>query len=196
MSSITENFDSYNNGRLYGQGNWVDGGGAHPELIVVYSGKAKWFDSTHTDGSANGAAKLPFTGLKSGSISFKYYCSSTSGRTGIQIKDGSTIVCFIDTGETGAGKVRLGGATNVDFGTYSANTWYLIELEFDVSTQKVRARFNSGTWSSWINAANSFTKVDGFFLYADDSRSITTYWDDISITGVEANVFIPQIIFV
>lgn len=94
-------------------------------------------------------------------------------------------VCGIDFDS--AGNILQMGATNTAIDTYSANTWYAIDVEFDCSTDQFRVSIDEGTYSSWFDFRTSETTLTGMiFRKGADGNTSTNYWDDIR-NGASSN---------
>ena len=90
-------------------------------------------------------------------------------------------------GFTSAGTILIfttGGGSQV-LSSYLANTWYTIDLEFDVAAQpdKYRVRVNEGAWSAWIATMNPYTEISMFRVSDSATNAHVFYFDDIRPTA-------------
>lgn len=75
-------------------------------------------------------------------------------------------------------------------GTYSPDTIYTIDVQFDYANNRARLRVDGGSWSSWNTPPyQTNTKVEAMYLYVDDSGgngpATTGWWDDIKMSNEE-----------
>lgn len=65
--------------------------------------------------------------------------------------------------------------------TYSANTWYLVEIYFDFTNEQVKARVDGGSWSGWSAARSAGNNVDCAHRFGTDveTGSVQAYFDNI-----------------
>lgn len=152
----TINFDSgYSVGALDGQDGWSASPSADysVQASTVYSSPNALRRQTGTNWAG---ANRAITGTRSGSLSFRGRGVTThpDPLRALQfiISQDSNTVCSIGFGGS---NVIFRGISDETVGTYSVNTWYLFEIEWDYTTQKVRGRFNGGTWSSWISPSGT-----------------------------------------
>ena len=160
-ASPFDNFDSYNDGSLTAQSDWVLDGGVNNFQV----------QATTTQGGSAKAVKIPQTaccpvviktiGLANGSIIgwLQDATSSSTSSIGLYIYDEtrSTIgeLWFNSTGD-----IDFWGNTGETILTgYSPDTWYEVEIEWRNSDSKVRARANSGAWSSWLDPQQAWTTM-------------------------------------
>ena len=175
---LTDNFNSYTDGNLDGQGSWgyylghpqVQGTTVKEGAKAVANGSSGDDVSTKT-GTARTAGKTTFYAL------MKDHASWTSGRRlefrCIQGSNwGSTP--FIDVGFWQDGYIKIwDGATGwVNIQTYNDDQWYCVEIEWRNSPDyKFHARINGGTWTNWYAGYGgnwtSGLNVVGFDLYCN-----------------------------
>jgi hypothetical protein len=153
---LTDNFNSYTDGNLGGQGSWqayltnlrVQG-------TTVKEGAKAIDNGTSTDGVCHKGG----TALTAGKITLyalmKDHASWTAGRRlefrCIQGSDwgGSP---FIDVAFFQDGYIKLwDGATSwVNIQTYNDDQWYCVEIEWrNTPDYKFRVRIDGGTWTNW-----------------------------------------------
>lgn len=181
MSTTTYDFDSgYSAGALNGQNGWTADLSADYNVSTIqkYSGTQSvrrkvgggWSSAQHA---------LPST--PTGAMSFRWRTVGTHADPfrGLQfaVQQGTTSILNIGTKNTNT--FRIEGATGADLGSFSTNTWYLVEFEWDYATQKIRGRFNGGSWSSWLNPTVSITAVTKVIFLSLNSEF---YIDDIVFT--------------
>ena len=76
------------------------------------------------------------------------------------------------------------GTSYVSFGTWSANTWYRIGIQWDNAGHANQARYNidNGAWTSWANANGTFSSISGFYIYSPSTSGGHIFIDDICDT--------------
>jgi hypothetical protein len=179
---LTDNFNSYNDGNLPGQGSWIN----------YLNGN--YFD---VQGSVvfEGAKAVYATGV----------IDSVVTKAGTALADGRQTVYFRSTGRAGwaTGVYQcfritkgLWGSPNLDVrlnkdgtwqyyngtslitgpGTWAEDTWNSLEFEWRSSDKKARYRINQGTWTSW----DSFT---GSASFANFDYVGVNWWNTAGGTG-------------
>lgn len=179
MSTTLYNFDSgYSAGALNGQNGWTADLSADFDVSTIqkYSGTQS---VRRKVGGTWSSAQHSMPSAPTGSLSFRWRTVGTHSNPfrGLQfaVRTGTTSLFNIGTKNTNT--FRIEGATGADLGSFSTNTWYLVECEWDYATQKIRGRFNGGSWSSWLNPSASWTAVDGIVFL---SLSQEFFIDDIT----------------
>jgi hypothetical protein len=111
-----------------------------------------------------------------------------------------TSICYTQFQFTGA--IVNGGLAATTITTGVADTWYLIDTEFDMATDQTRGRVDCGTWTSWQNfiANRTGTTVGAMYLSKDNAGTGTApvhYWDAIAdgdaTCPTPPTTFIPKI---
>ena len=180
---FSDNFDSYSNGDLNGQGGWGAGTDYDVEGSVVESG-AKAVQALN---SVNGVSYIDKSFTASGgtpivSIYVRNSNASTQGAyTGIFDSAGVGWYVVVKSDNTFQ-LIESDFATSVAFGSgWSANTWYKIEVEVDTVNNRARARVDGGAWSSYVSKATFGTQISKIRLVIGANNAGTSYWDTLSI---------------
>lgn len=192
MSALTDNFDSYTDGDLNGQGSWS--GGTDFDI-----------QGTTTQG---GAKAVLNTAAASSSISKNF----TGSATGVQSLYGRTAdvtsdaVWSIRMGESGSAKHYIktnggqvqyfNGAAYANLGAVSADTWFKLDIQWDASTDQARYRLNDGTWTSYYSGVATYTQISTVILVKDSADTDDAFWDSFSDGESVAPTFIPRISFI
>lgn len=190
---LCENFNSYSNGQLVGQGGWIDR--ASGSFYVIQDTVVK-----------EGAKALSNFNSGSDSVVTKVGNSFTDGRQAVYIRtadranwgnynigenvqvriskgswDSTAFIVFALKKDGHASYYDPGVDKFVDFDTYSDNAWTLAEIEWRSSDKTARYRVNSGTWTSWIpmRGAASFTDFDTVGFGSIMLGSGGVYFDDL-----------------
>jgi hypothetical protein len=183
--SLDENFDSYNDGDLVGQGGWYLGSSGDGLLYdiqtsVKQAGAKAVAITTPANTTYNSIIKdvTPFKDKRITCYVMRPTVTATEGYSRFQILGGSSTVFYI----VWRTSVTFTGDSAEVIGTAAANTWYKLEIDVRASDGYGRARFNGGTWSSWIAPIASYSFINKVsFSCRGDSAANTTYFDTLSI---------------
>lgn len=180
MATLSENFDSYSDGDLNGQGSWSGGVLFDIQGTVTQAGAKAVINAGATNSSVIKSFTLTAAGYQGWYI-----------RTSDKTKDAVHQTRLYESGSAKAYiKVNNGnmqyfnGAAYVTFGTVVNDTWHHIEMEWDASTDQARYKFDGGSWTAWANLASTLASgMDGFGCVHDGSGSANNYWDTITNSG-------------
>lgn len=184
-----DNFDSYSNGDLNSQGSWSGSTLYDVQGSVVYQGAKAVSRTTMATG---GTIAKAFTAATAGSMYIAMRKdSSTQGTSYTLLTDSSEGVCCYIRMHNDSKIYAYDGATGyVNIGSYAANTWCVINAEWDDAghPDQWRCRFHDGTswtaFTSWISTYNAITAgIDTVTLDIDNTGGTpTAYWDLITAT--------------
>jgi len=182
LDPLVDNFDSYNNGNLSGQGSWVNGVGSYYDGIDVvdttyYGASGKGV--VISDNGDAGYVKKSFTGEASGSqVFYAKVSKNDKALLRIRINDSGSLKAFISF--EGDGDLDL-YATVDEYNTilvdYPVDTWIKIEFEWKASTNSMRMRTDDGTWSNWFECS-AFTQIDSLEVGRTDAMTSYDAWVD------------------
>ncbi len=168
---LCENFNSYIDGSIVGQGGWIDrqeGTKFIVEGTVVNEGTKALYSNTN---SATESIVTKNTGntLTDGKQSFYVRTENRSSwedyRSGQNVQFGvyqnswdgpaRAVLTFMKDGHV----TYIDNTGYVNFDIYNDNAWNLAEIEWRNSDKSARFRVNSGTWTNWIpfTGGSSFT---------------------------------------
>lgn len=173
MATLTDNFDSYTDGDLNGQGSWSGSVEFDVQGTVVQAGAKA---VAYLASSSNSISK-DFTASTTGvqSIWGRVSDVTIDGRWSFRMASGASAIFYI---KTNAGNVvYFDGATYTTLGAVSNNTWFQVECQFDASTDKARYRLNGGTWTAYASGTAVFTTLDRLYLVCDTATAGSSYWD-------------------
>ena len=196
--ALIDDFESYSDGNLGGQGSWTDDYG---HFIVGTTNPNTGSKCIHNDASGVGSSKS-FTASAQAVQSFymrvnaindtdRFYMTPYTGASYIgeisfwQSAGGTRKIFMGYNGNIGqSGALLLSGA--------NLNQWYKIEFEWDGTasrgaggTGKIRARVDGGSWTSWQDSTNSFSTVDSITINTVLDSAYPTnavFYDDFSVT--------------
>ena len=183
---VEDNFNSYTDGNLLGQGGWVDYKDGYNFKIqgssVFEGGKAVYVNASDDSvivksGNALSDGRQSFYIKTQNRANWGYYAN---GNTQIRLLKGTwggaaEFRSFVGVSFRSDGNVAYSQYNNPpgelfqNFATYNDNEWTLLEIEWRSSDKKARYRVNSGTWTEWlpIQGNGIFTNFDhvGFDFY-------------------------------
>jgi len=181
-----DDFNSYANGDLNGQGFWRGNANFDVQETIVQEG-AKAIH--HSPSASEDTILKDIPQANSGSIIVRHR-REAGGATDytfpIRIYEGNTVVSGI---QIYSGDVYL--LTDdvwVDTGyNISANTFHKFEIEWreDVGNPQVRMRMDDGSWTTWDDTYNDWTTgINNIGFRSFTSTSINSYWDNLEVAGV------------
>ena len=187
MGIFNDNFDSYNDGDLNGQGGWVG------STVFNSDGAVKYAGAKAVRCNVGGGLQISKSGdsIPAGTVS-AYFRVPAYGRLMLIIIEGGTFIAAIQlrgsavSSPSSALGYHSGGQYSIASGL-SNNTWYKLECEWAAASNEVRFRINDGTWSSWFSSINPFSYANKLTL--DESLysgSEYEYLDEIVSTGEPA----------
>lgn len=160
MATIFEDdFNSYNDGNLNGQGDWA--GNAGPQVQAATAGNPEG-EGVGKEVKANMASGQDWVIVKVGSATSNgryvfYYKTNSIVYNDDYLSPIAAAVVMAYVHAIGS-QVRIyNGTDNVIPGTVLANTWHRIEVEWESTTHKIRARLDDNDWSNWLNKWNNVT---------------------------------------
>ena len=218
--AATETFDTLTDGDLSGQGsgtgwsgNWsqVAGTGTATVQGTVTQSGAKGVKIADTGGTGEVQIVRQLASATTSGVARCYFRSATTNDNNIDFRllQGSAEVdslCSVRLESTGNiemvyGDGAGGNASLVVMSSYSADTWYAIDIEYDTSINQYRARVDGGTWTAWKNFiadrtstgityigiyknnVGAGTEGDKFFDSVQDGSTVTTAADDAIFFG-------------
>ena len=169
----TQNFDTLNLADLNGQDFWSGDVAADVENTTVLQG-------TQSVGNAAGVETFmtrTVIATTSGIVHFRIRKSVSNADThAVGFQDGGSTKASINLNS--AGNMVLNGSTTLQ--TYSANTNYDIDMQYDAATDQSRARVDVGTYSAWTNFHSAGADFDTiYFEKSNAGATAAAYWDDI-----------------
>ena len=178
MATIYEqDFNALNTADLNGQDSWSGDASFDVQEAVKQEG-AKGLECAST--SIVTIARVG-TQLAEGSVSVYMRRNATDdGASRFYILEDTTEVAGVMLYSDG--KIYYMGSSNVELGSYVADTWYKLDIQWRTSPSKqVRFRLDDGNWTDWVNPINSWTtgpnKVQP---YVRDQTTAISYWDLIT----------------
>ena len=180
---LTDNFDSYDNGDLNGQGSWSGSTNYDVEGTVYVGTKAVQI----APGGGDVSIEKIGTQLAAGAIKIQMRCSNADSNGPVfYIKEGATNVAHISF--IGPTDIRGYGNPSIVIGSWSVNTWYTISIQWATDPDKlVRFKVDDGAWSDWVEPQAEWTTgPDRVMLYASTNTG-TQYWDEIEEAIVSSN---------
>lgn len=167
---LTDNFNSYTDGDLNGQGGWntfTPSGIVEVEGTIVYEGAkaikfptSGGFADAFKDGSNTVDGKQTFsirrhtTDPLGHGPNASIFLNKSNGFSCIDIEiDNNDDFVYWDG--------NLSGYTV--FGHCNEDTWYAIQAEWRSSDHKIRYNVNGGTWTNWFIGVSTWSVADPIF---------------------------------
>jgi hypothetical protein len=179
---LTDDFNSYSVGNLNGNGTWVEGEETWKvQTAVTSEGTAAAHNNTNSTGLyARGAG----TGVDAGRMSYYVRLDSTSNNLQMHVPHSTDINhdCFMVSmnGEGGAKwQYRDNGGYHNLAATWSANTWYCVEIEWTAGDQ-YQFRIDGASWNGYYNFYDASTPTYILFYYDNLSTTGNAYFDYIA----------------
>jgi hypothetical protein len=193
-------FDSLSDGSINGQDNWsVVSGTATVQSTTAYEGKAC---TVATGTQLDRPTSLGTLSTATYFVRCKKDSASANTTDVYCLNSGASSYCLTEFKSDG--HIWMYQNPNwQDTGiTYSANTWYLLAIEFDYTNLRYRASLDGGsTFSSYYTFPSGQNNFDQLRFYTS-TGSTNLYVDDVEIHNVlgatyvgptSATTFIPQI---
>ena len=193
LDPLIDNFDSYNDGNLNGQGGWTAQAATNVQGTVFYgaSGKALGKTGDLTAGSNYVSITSEADGNQ---IVYLQYNATANGNVGVILYENTTILARIYIDASAAKALLWGAAFTQIAGSLSTGTWYKLEIQWRSSDWYVQGRMDDGTWTGWLAPVNTITTgVNKIGVWTNNTGAV--YWDEFSETGAEEEPIIPNIIW-
>ena len=178
MATIFEDdFNSYNDGDLNEQGDWTGDAVFDIQGVLTYEGAkaVKWVAWT-----SDVAITKTGTARTDGRISFYVRAGQTNARGAFRLYEGGTMIVRILFRDDGDIEAYFGADPGwVKIADYVANTWYLVEAEWESVNHTYRVRVDGGSWTDW-NQYNSWTTGPNIFHINTSNPTGTFYIDHIA----------------
>ncbi|MEK7610364.1 MAG: hypothetical protein AAB468_01290 [Patescibacteria group bacterium] len=175
---LCENFNSFLDGSVVGQGGWTDRENGNRWLAqgLVFKEGAKALSNFNSMGESI-ITKNTGRALADGRQSFwvktqnrASYVSFHSENVQLGMYQGSwdgpsrIVVAFNKNGNVNYIDARTD--TRVNFGSYEDDTWNLINIEWRSADKTARYKLNNGSWTDWVpfTGGPSFTGFDAIGL--------------------------------
>lgn len=178
-SILTENFNSYSTWALVWQWSWVNSanwGSFTVENTVVQ----EWANAVQATGNI-GAQAIVYkigTSVWTGSQAFYVRKTNTTDSFSILLEENASVTGAIVQFSSWWQIQYFNWASYVNIQAYSANQWYLIEVEWRTSDDKAQYRVDWWSWT-WYFAVNwTFTALDRIRLIFWTSSTWTAYVDN------------------
>lgn len=190
--TYTNDFEAYTTGALDGQDSWAKISASDNSVQVqtsVVSNGSKAVSLTQ-DGATNVSAARSITAESTdNSIVYLALRSSVTSDTGnffVRFRDnGNTVMSIYINGTNGKIQSRSSTGTWYDIvSSFTADTFYIVGIEFDFTNNQWRDNVDNGTFSSWHAFGASRTDVDNIWFQANAAGSAagTYYIDNITNT--------------
>jgi len=183
-AAYIENFDDFSTGNINGQNGWT---GTASKALITTDQYTSSPNSHSVTGGGEAAGPIQSGGNEIDDnriASFRFRQSQNTGECQGYFEGNSDGLKSVVNFLTASGEIlMMHSAGNTVIGSYSANTWYLIEVEFDVANTRERVRIDGGSWTDWKNFRDSgIVNVSQFLTYCHSTAG-TGYFDDVDFSG-------------
>lgn len=181
-----QKFNSLTDGDLNGQDGWVRAsGGMTVQTTTKYEG-AKGLQVT--GGAVSDDYNRSIDAISDGLVYIAMRVSGTPSEDGgpyFMLYSGTTRVVMIRFAPSGNIEYYTGGSF-VSYLTFSANTWYVLAVEFNQPVQgsayrlKIHDGNSWGSWTSWVGTENAYAVIDKIRLDHEGNSNIDAWIDTIT----------------
>lgn len=174
--TYTQNFDGLSTAALNGQDSWS----GHSSYNVIDSGTIlQGTKSVYSNNNAEVNIDRSVSSVSAGVVSVKLRKTETSSLMWwVQLYEGASYRG--DAGMNTSGQIQVRGSTSETATTYSADTTYTVDLEFDASTDQLRCRVDGGSWTAWVSSSTTITSgIDTLRMSKQNGGTQGVYFDDI-----------------
>ncbi len=179
---LTEDFNSYNDGDLEGQGSWTLQYGSASQIKI--QGTTVKEGAKAPEGHTTLDSNVQKTGSQCNDGRITYYvCIGTADKRGcaIYLTEGGAIRVQVTFWTDGYIKYYDGSAYQ-SIVAYAVDTWHCIEIEWRSSDHNARYRVDGGTWTDWDTVQVAWTNyLDRVVLsHTGNDPVVYQYWDHIA----------------
>jgi len=185
LGALTDNFESYSNGDLNGQGSWS----GHTAYDVQDSVALEGLKSIVITSGGDLQITKTFTADTDGIQRFKLRSTAITRDQLIILRTGATNITSVGIQSSNLIINRSGGQDTIQVA--SNNTTYTIDIKFNCNDDTVQARVDEGTWTTLATTQNACTNIDTLVIQSDPSAS-SQYYDDFQ-DFAEAGGGTPQL---
>lgn len=179
---FTDNFDSYSDGDLNGQGGW-SGHAAFDIQGTTVQGGSKAVKIIFDAGTKTIAKSGALTADGDWIIYMRVSGLVSDQRWILQLGEGGTLCYTVRFYWDGTLIQSIQGGSWTTITTYSANTWHKIRVQWRSSDKKHNVTIDDSSSSGWVNGAASFTNgIDKLELIqsSDSATESNCFADTIS----------------
>ena len=184
-----EYFNSYIDGDLNGQGGWSGDASFDVSTAGAKEGR-KGVQNADTSGNNKDIAKT-WVQRNDGRIAIYLKRTNTDkGQTLLVLNEGANERVAVGLYSDGHIKYKNSSGNYVNLGTdttYSADTWYLLEVEWRSSDHKIRIFVDGVQKQDWVAPASNWTSYLDKVVLRVNQTAGTSYWDYISEFGTSVN---------
>ncbi|MBP9771457.1 MAG: hypothetical protein KBD16_00820 [Candidatus Pacebacteria bacterium] len=195
--SYSQTFDGMTDGDLVGQDSWATNAFGNSTNFDVQGTTVQAGAKAITiAATAESYIQRDITSTTAGVVSIYIRSSNLNGPTAeLWVMNGTTYLCIvsINTNAPNAQQPVLAGASTIDLGTATANTWHQFTVELDTSTDQCRAKFDGSSYTSWVNFVSNatVTEINRIVFAKQNGNASAVYWDTIA-SGDSVAAATPQ----
>ena len=193
--ALIDNFDSYNDGPLAGQGDWL-----YSTNFTVGSDFKYGISGKGVEGDGGpGGDKVVTHGIDDrakGRISFKCQPDQTNGVFGIFLTSQVGIAGYFMFNSDGNVNYYNGVEFKIIKASYTANQWYRCQIEWDASrgaNGEIRYKIDDEEWTEWDTPAAGFEMIQSMSMWMTSPYS-RGFFDDFGDEWETANATLTSVI--
>ena len=181
--ALIDNFNSYSDGDLNGQGSWSGSTLFDVEGTTVQEGTKAVSNVSATGGEIAKGFTIQANGVQ------RFYIRQVDGTLAdnsgtFQLKEGATVIVQLFRWSTSNGsdlRYQTGASTYTNFGTLTSGNWFYVDIEWRSSDKYIRYSFNGGAFTSWVAPVNNFTSgIDTVVLQRYNAGTGETNFDNFT----------------
>lgn len=179
---VTDNFNSYTDGDINGQGSWTANGNFDVQGAITKEGNKAIKANDVAPVQSTYCTKIG-TLQSAGTQGVYVMRDAANGWFDVQFIEGATTATVISFNTFNNITLRTVGAVDTVIQAYAQRTWYWVELEWrgTGATSEVRVKINDSAWSIWYEPNNDWTAgLDTFEIYNQSQTSGVSYFDYVA----------------
>ena len=186
---LTENFNSYTDWDIVWQGSWTSQQfwTNYDLQWTVVQEWAKWLALLAGTLWWTPIIYKIWTAVADWTQAFYVRKAVTNEEFLVLLEQHSTLTWAIVKFSTGGQIQYFNGSAYVDIQAYSADTWYLIEVEWRTSDNTARYRIDWWSWTSFVAVNWTFTSIDSIRFIWQATTSWDVYIDNFYDPSVTTN---------
>lgn len=169
-SIVQDNFNSYTNGSIVGQGGWQSFTSYGDRFTVQDNVAFEGIKALHCNSASDNVIVKIGTPLQYGTQVFYLKTENRESwapgsKVEFRLMDGPgwppNGLCRVEFNQDSTVNFLWGSGTEISFATFNDNEWTRLEMEWRVNDSKARYRVNDENWTDWyVGYTPTFTSFD------------------------------------
>lgn len=164
LAVVEDNFNSYANGSIVGQGGWASFGSWGDRFMVQGNAVLEGTKALYCTSASDNVIVKTGTPLPSGVQVFYLKTEDRESwgygsKVEFRLMDGPgwppNDLCRIEFNYDGTVNFLAGREAEITFGTFNDNEWTRVTTEWRASDSRLRYRLNDESWTDWYGCFNS-----------------------------------------